>query len=243
MQVRRQDCRISSKPLVIFAPKYRFVQIREWSWGGRLPFPDLRAHDPLCACRRSLCFSVEVLLDVKFWQGRPQPLVDVATHGAEPDVRHVQDRVFHLAPHLLNRVEVGTAGRRATAGKDLRVFSRCVPHCRTRPALAVPCFSAASCPRRVCRDTPTICGLFQTRTAGHGRRRGARAPEPERPGSGNRVPKSRFLYENCYANSNLSEYYDPVRATARSHGSVSTSGITVFVYKITILANLYVPVS
>ena len=48
--------------------------------------------DPLCACRRSLCFSVEVLLDVKFWQGRPQPVVDVAAHGAEPDVRHVQYR-------------------------------------------------------------------------------------------------------------------------------------------------------
>ena len=52
MQARRQDCRISSKPLVIFVPKYGFVQIREVSWGGRLPFPDLRAHDPLCACRR-----------------------------------------------------------------------------------------------------------------------------------------------------------------------------------------------
>ena len=52
MQVRRQDCRTSSKPLVVFVPKYGFVQIREGSWGGRLPFPDLRAHDPLCACRR-----------------------------------------------------------------------------------------------------------------------------------------------------------------------------------------------
>ena len=52
MQARRQDCRISSKPLVILVPKYRFVQIREGSWGGRLPFPDLRAHDPLRACRR-----------------------------------------------------------------------------------------------------------------------------------------------------------------------------------------------
>ena len=89
MQAQRQDCRISSKPLVILILKYRFVQIREGSWGGRLPFPDLRAHDPLCACRCSLCFSVEVFLDVKFWQGRPQPLVDVAAHGAEPDVRHV----------------------------------------------------------------------------------------------------------------------------------------------------------
>ena len=34
------------------------------------------------------------------------------------------------------------------------------------------------------------------------------------------------VYENCHANSNLSEYYDPARATARSRGSVSTSGIT-----------------
>ena len=52
MQTRRQDCRISSKPLVICVPKYGFVQIREGSLGGRLPFPDLRAHDPLRACRR-----------------------------------------------------------------------------------------------------------------------------------------------------------------------------------------------
>ena len=52
MQARRQYCRISSKPLVVFVPKYGFAQIREVSWGGRLPFPDLRAHDPLCACRR-----------------------------------------------------------------------------------------------------------------------------------------------------------------------------------------------
>ena len=111
MQARRQDCRISSKPLVILVPKYGSVQIREGSWDGRLPFPDLRAHDPLCACRRSLCLSVEVLLDVKFWQGRPQPLVDVVAHGAEPDVRHVQDRVFHLAPHLLDRVQIRAAGR------------------------------------------------------------------------------------------------------------------------------------
>ena len=80
MQVRRQGCRISSKPLVVFVPKYESVQIREWSWGGRSPFPDLRAHDPLCACRCGLCFSVEVPLDVKFWQGRPQPLVDVVAH-------------------------------------------------------------------------------------------------------------------------------------------------------------------
>ena len=112
---------------------------------------------PAGAC---LCFSVEVFLDVKFWQGRPQPLVDVAAHGAEPDVRHVQDRVSHLAPRLLNRVEVGTAGRRATARRDLRVFSRCVPYCRTRPALAVPCFFAAGCPRRVCRNPYGIFGLF-----------------------------------------------------------------------------------
>ena len=34
----------------------------------------------------------------------------------------------------------------------MRVFSGCVPYCRTRPALTVLCFSAAGCPRRVCRD-------------------------------------------------------------------------------------------
>ena len=110
----------------------------------------------------SLCFSVDVLLDVKFRLGRPQPLVDVAAHGAEPDVRHVQDRVFHLAPHLLDRVEVGTAGRWATARRYLRVFSKCTPYSRIRPALAVPYFFAASCPKRVCRNPHNVCGLFWT---------------------------------------------------------------------------------
>ena len=37
-------------------------------------------------------------------------------------------------------LELRPAWRRATAGRDLRVFSKCVPHCRVRPALAVPCF-------------------------------------------------------------------------------------------------------
>ena len=114
---------------------------------------------PAGAC---LCLSVEVLLDVKFWQGRLHPLVDAAAHGAEPDVRHVQNRVFHLAPRLLNRVEVVTAGRRATARRDLRVFSRRMPYSRARPALAVPCFFVAGCPRRVCRNPPSIFGLFWT---------------------------------------------------------------------------------
>ena len=40
-----------------------------------------------------------------------QPLVDVAAHGAEPDVRHVQDRVFYLAPRLLNCVQIRAARR------------------------------------------------------------------------------------------------------------------------------------
>ena len=34
------------------------------------------------------------------------------------------------------------------------------------------------------------------------------------------------VYENCHTNSNLSEYYDSARTTARSRGSVTTSGIT-----------------
>ena len=75
---------------------------------------------------------------------------------------HVQDRVFHLAPRLLDRVEVGTAGRRATAGRDLRVFSRCTSYCRIRSALAVLCFFAVGCPGRVCRNPPSIFGLFWT---------------------------------------------------------------------------------
>ena len=43
--------------------------------------------------------------------GRPAPPVDVAAHRAEPDVRHVQDRVLHLAPRLLDRVQIRAAGR------------------------------------------------------------------------------------------------------------------------------------
>ena len=58
---------------------------------------------PAGAC---LCFSVAAgTFRCQVWQGRPQPPVDVAAHGAEPDVRHVQDRVLHLAPHLLDRVQ------------------------------------------------------------------------------------------------------------------------------------------
>ena len=120
---------------------------------------------PAGAC---LCFSVGVPFGVKFWQGRPQPLVDVAAHGAEPDVRHVQDRVFHLEPRLLNRVEVVTVGRRATARRNLRAFSMCVPYCRIRPALTVPCFSAASCPRRICRDSQAGLPLGRSRTRAMG---------------------------------------------------------------------------
>ena len=52
------------------------------------------------------------------------------------------------------------AWRRATARRDLRVFSGCVPYCRIRPALTVPYFSAAGCPRRVCRNPYGIFGLF-----------------------------------------------------------------------------------
>ena len=37
-------------------------------------------------------------------------------------------------------LELRPAWRRATAGKDLRVFSGCVPYCRIRPALTVPYF-------------------------------------------------------------------------------------------------------
>ena len=44
----------------------------------------------------------------------------------------------------------------------MHVFSRRMPYSRIRPALAVPCFSAASCPRRVCRDPYSIVRLFWT---------------------------------------------------------------------------------
>ena len=57
-------------------------------------------------------------------------------------------------------LELRPAWRRATARRDLRAFSRRVPYSRIRPALAVPYFSAASCPRRVCRNPPSIFGLF-----------------------------------------------------------------------------------
>ena len=45
---------------------------------------------------------------------------------------------------------------------DLRVFSRRMPYSRIRSALAVPCFSAAGCPRRVCRNPHSVYGLFWT---------------------------------------------------------------------------------
>ena len=47
-------------------------------------------------------------------------------------------------------------------GRDLRVFSRCVSYCRIRPALAVPYFFAAGCPRWVCRNPYSIVRLFWT---------------------------------------------------------------------------------
>ena len=37
-----------------------------------------------------------------------------------------------------------------------------MPYCRIRPALTALCFSAVSCPRRVCRNPPGIRGLFWT---------------------------------------------------------------------------------
>ena len=52
------------------------------------------------------------------------------------------------------------AWRRATAGRDLRVFSGCVSYCRIRPALTVLHFSAAGCPGRVCRNPYSIFSLF-----------------------------------------------------------------------------------
>ncbi len=36
------------------------------------------------------------------------------------------------------------------------------PYSRIRSALAVPCFFAAGCPRRVCRNPHSVCGLFWT---------------------------------------------------------------------------------
>ena len=56
----------------------------------------------------------------------------------------------------------GTAARLEAGNceEGLRVFSRCVPYCRIRPALTVPYFFAASCPRRVCRNPYSIFGLF-----------------------------------------------------------------------------------
>ena len=76
-------------------------------------------------------------------------------------------------------LELRPAWRRTTAGRDLRVFSKCVLCSRIRPALMVPYFFVVGCPRRVCRDTPAIRDLFRTQAASHGRCRDARAPEPE----------------------------------------------------------------
>ena len=58
--------------------------------------------------------------------------------------------------------EMRPTWRRATAGSDLRVFSRRMPYSRARPALTVPYFFAAGCPRRVCRNPHSVCGLFWT---------------------------------------------------------------------------------
>ena len=82
-------------------------------------------------------------------------------------------------------LELRPAWRRAAAGRDLRVgleagpgtaarleagscgegFASLFqgrPYSRIRSALAVPCFSAAGCPRRVCRNPHSVCGLFWT---------------------------------------------------------------------------------
>ena len=59
-------------------------------------------------------------------------------------------------------LELRPARRRATAGRYLRAFSRRMPYSRIRLALTVPYFSAAGCPRRVCRNPPSIFGLFWT---------------------------------------------------------------------------------
>ena len=85
--------------LAEFLPSHLLFLSQKYGFVLRLGRPfTVSGHDPLCACR--LCFSVEVPF-------ASQPLVDVAAHGAEPDVRHVQDRVFHLAPHFLDRVQIG----------------------------------------------------------------------------------------------------------------------------------------
>ena len=111
MQARRQDCRISSKPLVVLSQNTGSFRSVKGRGSAVYRFRICVRTIPCAPAGACLCFSVEVLLDVKFWQGRPQPLVDVAAHGAEPDVRHVQDRVFHLAPHFLDRVQIRAAGR------------------------------------------------------------------------------------------------------------------------------------
>ena len=69
-----------------------------------------RAHDPLCSVQVAyLCLPIEVVFDIQFRHGRIQPFVNVAAHLAECDVRDVQHGVFHLAPHLLDRVQIRAA--------------------------------------------------------------------------------------------------------------------------------------
>ena len=133
MQARRQDCRISSKPLVILVPKYGFVQIREGSWGGRLPFPDLRAHDPLCACWRLPMLFCRGTFSMSSFGRDDLSHLSMSLHmELKPDVRHVQDRVFHLAPRLLNRVEV----------RDSRVAETAAPR---RPGARSPPWRISTC--------------------------------------------------------------------------------------------------
>ena len=136
MQARRQDCRISSKPLVVFVPKIMLA--------GHLHVP--ASND-----------AVGVTLRRRRRSGKGLP--------------GVCESARRLA------LELRPAWRRATARRDLRAFSRRMPYSRIRSALMVLCFSAVSCPRRVCRDAPTACRLFRTQAGQSGQ-------VPEAVGSG-----------------------------------------------------------
>ena len=56
----------------------------------------------------------------------------------------------------------GTAARleAGSCGEGFASLFQGRPYSRIRSALAVPCFSAAGCPRRVCRNPHSVCGLF-----------------------------------------------------------------------------------
>ena len=135
--------------------------------------------------------------------------------------------------HLpVGSLELRPAWRRATARRDLRVFSRCVSYCRIRSALAVRCFSATSCPRRVCRDPYSIVRLFWTLFRS--------APSAARPSSQARASPAASQGPNVWTGSEIvriaermqagtghAHLVDPVRILCAAWGTQVAASLSV----------------